>query len=176
MKDRPDSTPLLNHAGVTDPVEPTKFDDWFQTDQGHEVWALFKRLAFKARNAGMKKYSARGIMHVIRWETSLMHVADPDEGFKVSDHWTPGLARVMIDRHKEFEGFFQLNEQKSDEYQPRVVLKNKTTMPEEGKSAYTGPTPSGLALPNTAGQTWTDEGGKAPSAPEDNPGQKLMDL
>ena len=62
-------------------------------------------LAAAVRN---KNYSARGIFHRIRWETS---VHSDDTAFKLNDIWTAYYARKFMEDHQELKGFFRLRKE-----------------------------------------------------------------
>jgi len=71
-----------------------------------EVCSLFERLALQIRNQGFKHYSARAILHRIRWH---YHIEKGMRDFKCNNNWTPGLARWCMALHPgELEDFFEL--------------------------------------------------------------------
>jgi hypothetical protein len=76
----------------------------FHQENPH-VYQLFKRFAFEAIGARRGRFSARTILHRIRWYTSV-ETNDPD-GFKVNDHWSPYYGRMFVRDHPEHEGFFE---------------------------------------------------------------------
>ena len=51
-------------------------------------------------------YSARTIVHKLRWDH---WIREDNSKFKVSDHCSAYLARVVMRRNPELEGMFQLN-------------------------------------------------------------------
>lgn len=69
-----------------------------------QVYQLFRRFTLEAVNAGRKRFSARTVLHRIRWYTAV-ETADPS-GFKVNDHWSPFYARMFIEDHPHLEGLF----------------------------------------------------------------------
>jgi len=67
----------------------------------------------KQLKAGTRKtmhYSARTILHVIRWETDIHSGTQ----FKVDDHWSPVLARMFERSNPKYLGFFE--KRKSEKY------------------------------------------------------------
>lgn len=68
----------------------------------------FEELTLKVIHAGLRRYSARAIMHRIRW---FHHVEQRDGDFKCNNNHTPSLARWFMAKHPEYEGFFETREQ-----------------------------------------------------------------
>ncbi len=69
-----------------------------------EVYEMFKKFSFEVSKRN-KNYSARGIFHRIRWETS---VNSNDTSFKINNNWTPHYARKFMEDFPELEGFFRV--------------------------------------------------------------------
>ena len=69
------------------------------------VYEEFKRLAFKMRTSGRKKYSSKMIINVIRWNIDLTTTGDE---FKINDRYQSLYGRYLILHHPEFEDFFEL--------------------------------------------------------------------
>lgn len=67
-----------------------EFRDWL-----HENWAIwdeFVKLADLMRNKGRAYYSARAVLHVLRWHR---HLQDPtDQAFKINNRWSAPMART----------------------------------------------------------------------------------
>ncbi|GEM_PF-1316445 len=68
-----------------------------------EIYREFERLALEMWNTGRKRYSARAIMHVIRWHTDLH---GPGR-FKISNTMVRRYAKLLIRNHPEMTGFFE---------------------------------------------------------------------
>jgi hypothetical protein len=65
---------------------------------------LFQKLTWQLVNRGFAHYSARAIMHRIRWH----HEVDKGEkDFKCNNNWTPQLSRWFMNKHPELDGFFE---------------------------------------------------------------------
>ena len=91
-----------------DPRPPStraRFEDY---DQRHpEVWDLFVRFATEAHDAGRARYSARAIVHRIRWECSVQR--HDGDAFRINDHFASHYARKLIDSDPvRFGSFFEL--------------------------------------------------------------------
>ena len=70
-----------------------------------DVVRKFEVLAFEVADRGYSKYSARTILHRIRWHYAIER---GDREFKCNDHWSPPLARWFMQKHPEHTGFFEL--------------------------------------------------------------------
>jgi len=84
-----------------------RFQDY---DRRHpEVWELFVEFSREARRAGLSRYSARAIVHRIRWECSI-HRQQAD-AFRINDHYAGHYARKLIASDPaRWSGFFELRE------------------------------------------------------------------
>ncbi len=69
-----------------------------------EVCGLFESLAFKVREAGLLRYSARALLHQIRWHH---RVERGDAAFKINNNHSAPLARWFMARHPELPDFFE---------------------------------------------------------------------
>tara|TARA_R110000764_G_scaffold37769_5_gene83857 strand:- start:350 stop:634 length:285 start_codon:yes stop_codon:yes gene_type:complete len=78
-------------------------------EENPEIYALFRKLALKAF-AVRSKYSARGILHVMRWESMLHN--DHGGTYKVNNTWSPHFAKKFMAELPEYEGFFELRSPK----------------------------------------------------------------
>ena len=79
-----------------------------------EVYRLFCDLAEQMRATGRRRYSARTILHVIRWHRALESDPREDEGFKINNNYSSRYARMLITERPEFEGFFSLRELRTE--------------------------------------------------------------
>ena len=88
-------------------------DDFIIFDQQNpEIYALFRKLALKAF-AVRNKYSAMGILHVMRWE-SMFHTNHGGD-YKVNNAWGSHFAKKFMAESPEYEGFFELRNPKGGE-------------------------------------------------------------
>ena len=74
-----------------------------------EIYALFRKLALKAF-AVRDKYSAMGILHVMRWESMLHNNHEGD--YRVNNAWGSHFAKKFMAELPEYEGFFELRSPK----------------------------------------------------------------
>ena len=77
-------------------------------EQHPEVWVLFVQFSQQVRAAGRDKYSARAIIHRIRWHYAVN--PERDEGFKINDVFSSRYARKLLEDDPTFVGFFELRE------------------------------------------------------------------
>ena len=75
-----------------------------------QVYDSFKNMAQKMKAVGRKKYSARTIMEVIRWNYDLKVIGDV---FDINNDFIPIYVRVLIHNHPEYQGFFELRKVRS---------------------------------------------------------------
>jgi len=74
------------------------------------IYALFERLALNVIATGRKRYSARAILHRIRW----FHQIERGEGddFKCNNNWTPAMSRWFMAKYPEHSEFFETRERR----------------------------------------------------------------
>lgn len=94
----------------------------FETFRNHlydepQMYGMFRRFALEMANR-REHYSARGIIHRMRWETI---VNDGSSNYKVNDHWSPFYARKFMFEYPRFEGFFRTNDQKGSIYKNSIA-------------------------------------------------------
>lgn len=70
-------------------MRPT-FIDWLWHNR--PVWDEFCALALLVQERGRKTWSARAIIHVLRWNRIVRDATDPL--FKINNNWTPEMARL----------------------------------------------------------------------------------
>lgn len=71
-----------------------------------EVYQAFRDSAFDMRRTGKKKYSARTIFEVIRWERDLTITGT--EQFEINGDFVPMYVRLLIINEPRFAEFFEL--------------------------------------------------------------------
>jgi hypothetical protein len=69
-----------------------------------DVCHLFEKLTLEIWNKGWEHYSARAVLHRIRWH---FDIDVGDRGFKANNNWTPTLARWCMRLHPEISDFFR---------------------------------------------------------------------
>ena len=68
------------------------------------VYRAFEAEAFAVIRAGIKHYSARTIIHVLRHHSAL---AENGKGWKLNDHTSPYLGRLFSLLHPEHAGMWE---------------------------------------------------------------------
>jgi hypothetical protein len=71
------------------------------------VCVALERLAADMFRRGKPKIGIRMLWEVVRWQYERTTV-DPSSSFKANDHYHTRYARLLIDRHPEWEGRFEL--------------------------------------------------------------------
>ena len=69
------------------------------------IWELFVNFTIVMIQRGFENYSARAVMHRVRWETN-MELGDNSD-FKINNNWTPYYARKFHSQFPQHEGFFR---------------------------------------------------------------------
>lgn len=90
------------HLDQLDPITRECFRIWIK--QNMAVWHAFKAKAMQMKMTGRKKYSAKTIVEIIRWDFDLNN---PGDEFKINNDFAAYLARALVDKFPEFEGFFE---------------------------------------------------------------------
>lgn len=73
-----------------------------------EVCDLFEKLALQVQEAGWRRYSARAILHQIRWHH---HMERHEVAFKINNNVTPTLSRWAMKKNPALANFFETREQ-----------------------------------------------------------------
>lgn len=71
----------------------------------YSVWQAFETHANMIWERGRDHYSARTIIEFLRHESA---IREKSSSFKLSDWWTPDLARLYMLLRPERDGFFEL--------------------------------------------------------------------
>ena len=70
-----------------------------------DIYRLFKKLSLEVIDRGFDNYSARTILHRMRWHYTIETVSV--DGFKINDHHSPYYARKFMAEFPEHDGFFR---------------------------------------------------------------------
>lgn len=65
---------------------------------------MFEAFALEIIKSGMPRYSARAILHRMRWH---QHIEKGNRDFKCNNNWTPKLARWFMAKHPKHSNFFE---------------------------------------------------------------------
>jgi hypothetical protein len=75
-----------------------------------QVYQAFKKLTIQTIQKGFRHYSAKGIYELIRWHTGTAG----NDGFKVSNNYTPFYARLFEKDYPQYRGYFRKRKSKFD--------------------------------------------------------------
>lgn len=84
------------------------FVDFHQANLG--VWSLFRQYTFELIRAGRRHYSARAVLHRIRWHADIETTTG--DGFKINNNHSAYYARMFMEFYPEHDGFFHVREVK----------------------------------------------------------------
>jgi len=78
-----------------------------------QIWELFQRFTFHMIRRGFSHYSARAVIHRVRWETATP--LEDGTQFKINNNWSPFYARKFHKTYPEHDGFFRNRASRADE-------------------------------------------------------------
>lgn len=76
----------------------------YPTGVPHDVTQLFEEIALRLIKKGKRRFSARAILHHIRWEYTIERGVD----WKCNNNHSASLARWFMRKHPHMNGFFEL--------------------------------------------------------------------
>lgn len=82
---------------------------WAYHQENPHVYAEFLKNARLMRATGRKRYSAVCIVNKIRWDHDLKTTG---KEFRINNDFMALYARLVMDMHPEFEGFFEIRSMK----------------------------------------------------------------
>lgn len=93
----------------TPPPEPRltnkdKAERW--TLENPKGWAAFHQFALDIKRGGIDRIGFDTIRGRVRWEVSFVR----KEQFKISNSYSPILARMLMEQNPELEGLFELKQ------------------------------------------------------------------
>lgn len=98
-----------SEAAIRTPLSiQARFEVWLATAEGQYVKREVLRKANEIRRRGFSHYGIKAIMETIRWDRNL--ALGPNDGFKVNDHYTSRLVRLLIEEQPDLDGFFETRE------------------------------------------------------------------
>ena len=80
-------------------------------EQNPTVYPRFLKIAIETHSKGFKRYSAKAILEVVRYFTS---VAENGGKFKINNNVTPMFARQAVKDLPSLDGFFEFRRSKFD--------------------------------------------------------------
>jgi hypothetical protein len=82
-----------------------------------DVSEMFEKLTFEVIRTGKVRYSARAVLHRIRWHYEIERGV---REFKCNNNWTPTLSRWFMRKYPNTNGFFEIRTARL----PRAELEN----------------------------------------------------
>jgi len=100
------SSPYFAHldpdGDQDDPTNREKAERWVKANP--VGWEAFKRFALEAKQSGHEKISIAMVRERVRWEVFFIR----KETFKISNSYSPILARMLMDDNPDLAGLFEL--------------------------------------------------------------------
>lgn len=81
-----------------------KAERW--TVENPKGWAAFKRFALEARAAGHDRIAIAMVRERVRWEVFFIR----RETFKISNSYSPILARMLMEQEPSLDGMFEIKQ------------------------------------------------------------------
>lgn len=89
-----------------DGTYPDGFWSWLYNNW--HIYDMFVKYSMAAKNKGQERWSARDILHVMRWHNDVMEARSP---LKLNDYVSPWLARLAMADIPALNGFFETRSQ-----------------------------------------------------------------
>jgi hypothetical protein len=83
-----------------------RFEEWAESPLGREILTETARRALALRERGIRHWGIRAIWESIRFDWTIR--GRDGDGFKVNDHYHSRAARLLMARHPELKGMFEL--------------------------------------------------------------------
>ncbi len=95
-------TPLLRHMTIREQFEA------FHAENPHVLTAL-ERMAGELVARGRRRISTKMLIEVLRYDFYIS-TSDPNSVFQINNNYSAYYARLMLQRHPEWDGLFVLRE------------------------------------------------------------------
>lgn len=83
----------------------------FHAENPH-VYALFRKYAIMAKQRGFEHFGAAAVFERLRWH---LNFETTGEEFKLNNNYRAFYARKLMREYPEFEDFFRIRKQRSEE-------------------------------------------------------------
>lgn len=80
----------------------------FHRENPH-VYEQLKRLAFKLKNRGVRRWGCKALYEVLRYEAAVQTSA-PAGSYKLNNSFTAYYARLLMEQEPDLAGFFETRE------------------------------------------------------------------
>lgn len=93
----------LDLTGVIAPAD--KFEEFHRLNP--QVLVTLESMTREMVNRGRGKIGIKMLFEVLRWNY-YMNTNDPNSDFKINNNYAPYYARLILERHPEWDGIFEL--------------------------------------------------------------------
>lgn len=93
----------LDLTGVIAPAD--KFEEFHRLNP--QVFVALESMTREMVNRGRGKIGIKMLFEVLRWNY-YMNTSDPNSDFKINNNYAPYYARLILERHPEWDGIFEL--------------------------------------------------------------------
>lgn len=93
----------LDFSGEVTPAE--KFEEFNRLNP--QVYIALESMTRELVNRGRGKIGIKMLFEVLRWNY-YMNTDDPNSDFKINNNYAPYYARLILERHPEWDGIFEL--------------------------------------------------------------------
>jgi hypothetical protein len=100
-----------------DGTYPDDFWDWLA--ENRHLLHAFALIALETKAAGLKRWSADAICHVLRWQTAMRERGQVE--LKINNNCTAGLARLTMRLYPSLEGFFVTRQPPRNQHGRRLI-------------------------------------------------------
>lgn len=83
-----------------------RFAAWLETPDGQTVYAECRDRALSLRRRGWRHFSIDAIWHSVRFDRAVR--VGPEGGYRLNDHFTSRMARLLSESEPELDGFFEV--------------------------------------------------------------------
>jgi len=85
---------------------------WKFHKKNPKVWKLFVKFTFQIIKRGFENYSARAVIHRIRWHTNIETTGSQ---YKICNNHASRYARLFHHEFPEYKGFFKTRKRKRND-------------------------------------------------------------
>lgn len=93
----------LDLTGVITPAD--RFEEYHKLNP--QVYTALESMTRQLVNRGRTKIGIKMLFEVLRWEY-YMNTNDPNSDFKINNNYAPYYARLLLQKHPEWDGIFEL--------------------------------------------------------------------
>jgi hypothetical protein len=93
----------LDLTGVINPAD--KFEEYHRLNP--QVYTALESMTRELVNRGRGKIGIKMLFEVLRWNY-YMSTNDPNSDFKINNNYAPYYARLLLEKHPEWDGIFEL--------------------------------------------------------------------